>query len=70
MSDSCANCRFGVSIGPLGGIEHARCNWIDGTHDEAGDRMPAWAHELLRESQFAVGRADRAESCPAFEVRP
>jgi hypothetical protein len=67
---SCAQCRFGTAIGRVGKSDLVRCGWVDRTEDEAGDRMPEWAHELLRDHSHAVGNDDRGETCPAFEEAP
>lgn len=63
---SCRMCRFGdAATDP----NEARCLWVTGTSDDAGDRMPSWAHEILREhAAEEIGPLDRAETCPAFEV--
>lgn len=65
---SCRDCRFSSAAGLS--PTHARCDWVDGTEDEAGDRMPAWAHAILMQSiPLARGPMSRAEHCPAFERR-
>ena len=67
---TCAECRFSRSHSP-GGAEsatgHVWCGWVFGTFDEAGDRMPLWAFEILALHPSAHGELDRAEDCPAFE---
>lgn len=67
MTERCSKCRFGTSLGSVGEATLARCGWVDESEDEAGDRMPGWAHEMLRDSPLAVGNDDRAETCAAYE---
>jgi len=67
----CDECRFGTLLGVVGSATLVRCGWVDRTQDEAGDRMPQWAHELLlADLTAAVGNDERAETCPAFEEAP
>lgn len=70
---TCDQCRFRVAKTPRDGIDRvmfARCGWVDHAQDEAGDRMPIWAWEIVAHHREAYGPNDRAEDCPAFEVRP
>ncbi len=66
----CLQCRFGSRMSARGAESadgYAWCAWAL-AQDDAGDRMPCWAHEVLMKAPWAHhGQIDRAEECPAFE---
>lgn len=70
---TCLDCRFGAkesARGTAAATGQAWCGWVT-AQDAGGDRMPSWAHEaLMKTPAGAHGPEDRAEDCPAFEVRP
>jgi hypothetical protein len=71
MIRDCVNCRFSEPA-PMGEAKQlqARCGWVDRAHDEAGDRMPRWAWEIVAAlPHAAIASVDRGEDCPAFEER-
>ncbi len=66
-----ATCKWGEAVAApaVEGVTQARCKWVTGSQDEAGDRMPAWAWQELCLSPEAVGPDDRAETCPAWQEK-